>query len=589
MAFEVGSIIARIKADVTDFKKGISEAQKHTKGLKDRMDAAKGGSIALLGAVTAVAAGAVAFGVASVSAFNEAAEAEAKLIQLHHKNTGATMAQVEELKNLASEVQAYGVIGDDAIITGQAQLSTFKLSTDAIKSLTPAMADMVAHNAGVNATGEDFVNIGNLMGKVMEGNIGALGRYGVSFSDAQEEVLKTGTETERAATLAEVLEANYGGVNEALRETFQGRMQAAKNTFGDFMEVIGRGITEYIGPFIDRLNDWMDALGGPEGMMKALIARFQELAPWLPVIIGAIMVGLVPALWAAAAGMWALFAPLIPFLAVGAALGLLFKALKDRGINPLTAVLGILKQAWDFLRPSVEALWNTISKNLIPTLQALWARIQPVLIPVLKVLAAIVGGVLIGAIWVAINVLNIIIGVVSTVIGVFMRMQDWAWKATKGIRDAFGRIVGSIKSALSGVWAAITEPFDKALNAVKDKVDSATKKLKDLNPFQRHSPSLYDLVSRGTDAVQREFEQMYSGIKNATIPATSPAITAGFGAATMDPGAMAGAMGGSQEYHIHIDGVLARSREDVREIGKDIVEAINEEKRAKGQTEIGGR
>ncbi len=55
-----------------------------------------------------------------------------------------------------------------------------------------------------------------MMGKVIEGQTGALSRYGYSFTEAQEQILKFGTEEQMAATLAEVIGQAVGGVNKAL-------------------------------------------------------------------------------------------------------------------------------------------------------------------------------------------------------------------------------------------------------------------------------------------------------------------------------------------------------------------------------------
>lgn len=587
MAFEVGAIVARIKADVSDFKDGVKDAQRHARGLTDRMDAAKGGSLALLGGVTAVAAGITAFGAASFSAFNEANRNATKLETLMGNVKGATAEHTQELLAQADALQAVGVVEGDALVAGQAQLATFQLQAGAIKNLTPAMADMAAHMKGANATSEDMANLGNLVGKVMSGNVGALSRYGVSLTEAQQKQLEQGNEMQRSAVLAEVLKQNFGGVNEALRNTPEGKIAAAKQTFGDFMEVVGGFVANLVTPLVDGFNRWMTSMGGPEGMMKNLTATIESLMPWLQALGVVIAVALIPAVWGLAGGIWAAISPLLPFIAAGAALVLALKVLKDNGIDPVKTAVGFLKMAWDFLQPSLMALWNTIQNNLIPTLQALWQRIEPVLIPVLKVLAAIIGGVVIGAIWLIINGINIFINVLSTIIGVIIRVSDFVWRHTRGIRDAFGDMVGSIGRALGGVWDAITGPFRKAFDWVKEQVDKVVGKLKDLNPFQRHSPSLYDLVSRGTEAIRREYQGMFQGIQGAAVGATSPAITAGAGVGALQAAAAAGPGGGDQ-YHFHMDGIMARSRADLRDIAADMIEAVNEQKRAKGQPEIGG-
>ena len=104
------------------------------------------------------------------------------------------------------------------------------------------MENLLAQQKGVNATSEDAVNIGNLMGKVLQGQTGALKRVGISFDENQEKVLKYGTEEERAAMLAEVINQNVGNMNETLADTPAGKMQQLSNSLGDIKEGIGAAL-----------------------------------------------------------------------------------------------------------------------------------------------------------------------------------------------------------------------------------------------------------------------------------------------------------------------------------------------------------
>jgi phage-related tail protein len=45
--------------------------------------------------------------------------------------------------------------------------------------------------------------------------------------------------------------------------------------------------------------------------------------------------------------------------------------------------------------------------------------------------------------------------------------------------------------------------------------------------------------------------------------------------------------GGGVTVNLHMDGIMARSRSDLREIAKDMIGAVNEELRAKGKPQLG--
>ena len=120
---------------------------------------------------------------------------------------------------------------------------------EALEELVPAMNNLIAQQNGLNATQQDAQSIGNLLGKAMQGQTEALQRVGISFSEAQKEVMQTGTEMERASMLAEIITQNVGNMNEELRNTPTGEMKALENTIGDIKERVGelvQGIMPYL-------------------------------------------------------------------------------------------------------------------------------------------------------------------------------------------------------------------------------------------------------------------------------------------------------------------------------------------------------
>ncbi len=464
-------LLVKINGDTSGLEKALGKAENAGGGLGAAFKKAEGSSFALLGGLTAAGIGAAVFGAKSMEAYNASVEASAKLRTNLLNVKGATEEHVASLQRQASELQKLGVIEDDAIIAGQSQLATFALQGSTIEKLTPKITDMVAQLKGHNATAEDMVTINNLVGKVMTGNVGALSKYGVSLSESQKEMLKQGDETQRANVLNEVLAQNYGKVNEALRKTPQGQMTAFKNTFGDFMELAGEFTSNLIGPLITGFNDWFESMGGPEGVMKALKETLEAISPWFPVIAGAIIGGLVPAFVALGASIWTALAPLLPFIAAGAALGLGVKLLMDQfggldGImKKLQPVIQVLTELWKtYLQPALMEVWKVFQERLLPALKQLWEQISPILIPVLKTLGIILGAVIFAQIMLFVKALEIGIGWLSNII-------NWISNAIQWVKDLvgwFGRLPSMISNGLRGVYEAITTPFEKAFNFIKD-------------------------------------------------------------------------------------------------------------------------
>ena len=198
-------------------------------------------------------------------------EAETKLAQVMRNTMGASREEMQSILDLASAQQKLGVIGDEVQLAGAQELGTYLTKADTLKKLMPVMNDMVAQQYGMNASQESAVNIATMMGKVMDGQVGALSRYGYKFDEAQEKILKFGTEEQRAATLAEVVSSAVGGVNEALASTPEGAMKQISNSIGDLQERIGKlwlRLKTSLLPVFDRiyvrleqLVTWMEGLG----------------------------------------------------------------------------------------------------------------------------------------------------------------------------------------------------------------------------------------------------------------------------------------------------------------------------------------
>ena len=175
--------------------------------------------------------------------------AETKLAVIMQQRMNATQAEIQSIKDLTSAQQELGVIGDEVQLSGAQQIATFLTEADSLEVLIPAMNNLLAQQKGLNATTQDAVTVGNLMGKVMQGQTSALTRVGITFSEAEEEVLKYGTESERAAMLAQVITNNVGEMNAALAQTDSGKQQQLVNTLGDMKETLGSMVNAAL-PFV---------------------------------------------------------------------------------------------------------------------------------------------------------------------------------------------------------------------------------------------------------------------------------------------------------------------------------------------------
>ena len=246
-----GTTSESIKDNVKKVKKECqSTAQAVSQKFKASLTDIKSGFDMVLGSVKNIISGSKGL----MSVYQTQIEAEARLGATMRNSTGAAEEQIQSVKDLASELQGLGVIGDEVQLAGAQELATYVSTTDSIKTMLPVLDDMIAQQYGYSASTDSAVTIATMLGKVLQGQTSALSRYGYSFTKAQEKILKYGTEQERVATLAEVVNESVSGVNEALANTPTGKVKQLSNDFGDLQETMGSIITNVFSPIAKLLD-----------------------------------------------------------------------------------------------------------------------------------------------------------------------------------------------------------------------------------------------------------------------------------------------------------------------------------------------
>lgn len=370
-------------------------------------------------------------------------EAEAKLAQVMRNTMGASNAEIGSIKELASAQQKLGVIGDEVQLAGAQELGTYLSKTESLKKLIPVMNDMLAQQYGLNASQEQSVQIASMMGKVMDGQVGALSRYGYKFDEAQEQLLKYGSEEERVATLAEVIGQSVGGMNAALTAMPEGRLQQVANEMGDIKERVGAiwvrvqssliPATEALIAIVNGLIDavqagWPVWVAAAVGVLVAVtkVKRKLEETSLAALLTGGSFTTMGAMAKAACRSVSAaiMSIPIVGWIAAA-----------------ITLVIGIFTTLWnkcEGFRGFLTGLWEVI-KNIIHNI---WNIVQPIIAKVFGFIKAYIQ-----------TVVNIIKTVFNWVKGVLEKVGSWFKKVFHPIIEWFG-----------GLWDYIKEGFYKVLN-----------------------------------------------------------------------------------------------------------------------------
>ena len=222
-----------------------------------------------------------------------AADAEMQLTKLNTalKATGNFTQEVSnELVEYAESLQNVTAYEDDAIISVEAMLATFKLSKDEIKIATQATLDLAA------ATGQDLQSAAILMGKAMVGETGTLKRYGIMVD---ENKLKT----QGWRAVIDEINTEFGGQALAQGETYTGMLERMKNQIGNLKETIGSAflpvlkdmmgrfekgggfekLQEWAGKAAAKIKEFLDALMGAD--WSSVITAVKDLGGTLNILI----------------------------------------------------------------------------------------------------------------------------------------------------------------------------------------------------------------------------------------------------------------------------------------------------------------
>lgn len=297
--------------------------------------------------------------------------AEQKLATNMRNTMGARGEDIQSIKDLCSAQQELGVIGDEVQLSGAQELATYLEKKSSLEKLIPVMNDMLAQQYGLEASQESAAQIATMLGKVMDGQVGALSRYGYKFDEAQEQILKFGTEEQRAAVLAEVVESAVGGMNAALAKTDSGQQKQLANRLGDIKEQLG-GMVQSIAPLVTIASQLVivaanagkcvttvKALAAAmhlAALKSTLLAAHARVQATAQTLLSGALKGSTVSTWALNAAVTALYATLTMGLSlIISGIVALFTSMGDEAEDAAEGV--------DILKESTDAMTNAVSNT----------------------------------------------------------------------------------------------------------------------------------------------------------------------------------------------------------------------------------
>lgn len=632
MAEKIGSIYYDLDLDDKKFKSGMKGAQKETRSLAGAFGDAQMASFAFLGAITAVGAATIAFGIQSIKTAARLETMRAGFITLlgSAKAADKTMARVKkeasrtpfEIAGLTQSVQLLSSItkdGDEAI--------------DIVLDIGESLAAMGKGQAELDRISVNLQQIG-AVGKASMLDIKQFAYAGIPiFEMIQEETGLTGDALsefvdeggltfDRFAGMFDKATSKGGrffGAFENQAGTFDQLWSNMKDTISIFGAelVMTSGIFDLAKDAVAFLTEKLGALKlefeNAGGVVAYLSQKFEENKLAVFIIAGAIVGALIPAFVSLGVSIWTALLPIIPFILIGAALAAAIYytiealggweatvALLKEKMNQFTT--WITEVAW----PAILDFWNGLKDAIIGA----WNTIYPIMVKIGKVFLWLwdyviypVGYLIFSLIaWVAEKILQHLVGTFNTLkqhtLFVWDKIRkhiiDPLMNALVWIEEKF-----DISTKLQIMWEWIVKYFrdhkDEMVEAllapfrqVKTDIETVANDIKGLadkiNPLHRESPSLADWVAKGTARISGLYNDMFDSINRMNVAGNLN--IAGAGADLM--GSISRQTPSNVNISLNPSGIVARSRGELRDIASDMIGAVNEELRSRNLPEVGG-
>jgi len=207
------------------------------------------------------------------SFINEATEAEkatARVTAAVRSTGGAAGYTAEQLKGIAGGLEAaLSIDADDLMSQVTTPLLTFKAVTGDVFEEAQVQVLNMSRALGVDLQGA-AMQVGKALQDPVEG-LTALRRSGVSFSDAQQDVIQalynTGQAAEAQRLILAELASEFGGQAEAYAGTRAGQIEALKISFNNLKEAIGNGLLPVIAGLGSVVGPVFDLMGGLIGKL----------------------------------------------------------------------------------------------------------------------------------------------------------------------------------------------------------------------------------------------------------------------------------------------------------------------------------
>ena len=469
------TMLAQCNTEIDQMAAEYEKAEKRQQKLNDAINKGTSSAGGLLKKITGIAGAYMSINAVKGLVTDSMGLADTQIgVQTQLKtvtNNMGTGDYYDQIIQKASDVQGRGMYGDEAMIAGAAELSTYFTDGEAILSMMDTLTNYAAGMSGGGAVDEKaMTDYATGLGKIMVGSFDAMAQKGFEFSDAQkaiiegtatqkqiceelgDEYVNLSTDMQAAAVIGSVIDEGWSGLYDAMSQTPEGQIIQFKNTLGDLKEMIGAGLYPAILNFmalfqenLPQVQEFADLFVQAVGVIINILTQAVNLALQAASFIQSNWSIIGPVVGVVAA---AFIAYKVATIAAAAAQWLLNAAMTA---SPITWIIMLIAVVIGLLY-GVVAVINKVTGSSISATGRICGAI------------AVAGAIIANL---AIGVLNAIIQYIWTIfVAPFLGIVEWILNVCNGGFNSFGDAVANLIGQIIGWFLNLGKVVTTIIDAI---------------------------------------------------------------------------------------------------------------------------
>lgn len=198
------------------------------------------------------------------------------------KNTGLGKDAYDQIQDAAKE---YGMYTQTSMVAAGAEFATYMSDTDAITSMMGTLADYatgMAVTEGLDLSTADIANYATQLGKVLNGSFDGIAQKGFEVTDAQKAILESGTDMEKAAVVADIINESWAGMYDCMANTPEGKLLTLQNTIKQMKNGMGTSLLPVIMQLVETVQKNLPTI---ESLINGVGTAVNAIIPILAAII----------------------------------------------------------------------------------------------------------------------------------------------------------------------------------------------------------------------------------------------------------------------------------------------------------------